>query len=227
MESFNYVESLREISESQLEALLRYDSPPETPNQLTDPADILPSGCIRDGQNKSNKNIPFDSFNGMMLHSREQFVPQMDFQTDFTIFHHNSPKLQWSSSDSNKQTNENDPFYMFTSPSGAVEHSNILVHENIEDNNNYLEECFSGLDKNENATDSQTFNINKTPSYNFENIDDIFKKIDFEYISNLELDKRKVFLKITKNFYLRGCWCDYVEFYNYKCSYITSLKINM
>lgn len=66
------------MSEIQLAALLRYDSPPETPSQVTQ---MLLSN------ESSNTNEKIESF---LVNDREQLASQMEFQVDFPIFHNNT-----------------------------------------------------------------------------------------------------------------------------------------
>ena len=66
------------MSDVQLAALLRYDSPPETPSQVTQ---ILLSN---EPTNTNAKNEPNS------LNDREQLVSQMQSPLDFPIFHNNN-----------------------------------------------------------------------------------------------------------------------------------------
>ncbi|XP_065363107.1 uncharacterized protein LOC135956510 [Calliphora vicina] len=211
MESDYNLESIREISESQLEALLRFDSPPETPNEQPNHI-TLSGGYIQEDYNNSKFEDDGYSYNSCILHNREPFVSQLDSEIDFSTFHHHSSNLQWRLSALNTQHNENDDSIIVTTSCtdkttlDPIEISDLSIGDNNKSHavdENFLEFdiieksspiklCNSpkqniNLESVKDNTGSQTCSlVKKSLGNDFEEIDTIFQKIDFEIISNLE-----------------------------------------
>ncbi|XP_037811770.1 uncharacterized protein LOC119603708 [Lucilia sericata] len=197
MESNHYLDSLRDISESQLEALLRYDSPPETPAELANPI-----------QRDFNKNNVLDSYNSRIHDNRESFFSHLDSEIDFSIFHRDSPNLQWSLSAINIQSNNNDDSVIATT-FNTDEISNISIGDNNRNHQVPQKVHFLQFDTNEQRTlttkpcnsfgqyrkqeslqklnSLQSCALNEKRPDDFKEIDNILKNIDFENIPNVEI----------------------------------------
>ncbi|KNC28670.1 hypothetical protein FF38_04867 [Lucilia cuprina] len=191
MESNHYLDSLKDISESQLEALLRYESPPETPIELQKSKTLNESSIKRD----FNKNNVVDD-NPSILDNGESFLSQLDSEIDFSIFHRDSPNLQWSLSAINIQSNKNDDI-------------DIATTFNIDEILNIPKVDFLQFDTNKqgsltikpcNSSDQyrkqeslqklnslQNLALNDKRPDDIKDIDNILKNIDFEKIPNLEI----------------------------------------
>lgn len=187
MESKSHLESLRDISETQLEALLRYDSPPETPIQLPDAERV--NNLNEEESTKIKYGNKIYSFDNNCSHNNGQHLSQMNSQIDFSIFHNGFPNDHLSLSPSNERPNEYDDSIMETAHV-SLNSIEILDTSICEKEKNYNEEnSILEFSSNFKKSDSVEFsNMNQIERFeaDFEEIDNIYKNLDFNFISNLQ-----------------------------------------
>ncbi|KAM7346688.1 meiotic 218 isoform 2-T4 [Cochliomyia hominivorax] len=159
----NYnLESLKDISKGQLEALLRFESPPETPSEILLHDDL---------HSKEQNNV--DESNNIYQYN-ELFSTQINSQIDFSIFHRNSSTRQIN--------NYNNSVVEVVLPNESIIDTNATFsgkYVNTRCNNRTSEtgtEC-----KNSKICSNITKNQN-----DFKELDSFFQGMDFIYFSKLE-----------------------------------------
>lgn len=179
MASNNNLDSIRELSHSQLEALLRYDSPPETPIQPTDLTNI--------SQNNDDAALCDSIFD----HNREQFGSQIGSQIDFSVFQRCSQASTTANnglSPFNLPSAETDDCISDNGPLKTIEIPDVSMPEKDKtdfDDDTFLENSFS-IDFCDAELESFTpKSCGKENDFNFEDADTIFKAIEFD--TNFEI----------------------------------------
>lgn len=197
MEPNNDLADLREMSASQLDALLRYDSPPETPNQPTQM--LLSDNQLSNNNNNDNHNegaseidvgnriMQFNCNNEdvskidtLMEFNREPVNSQLSTQFDFSIFHDaendfNDITQSWHLSATKTQTNILDDSVIISTP--EINHI-TLDNTELPDVSKLLDGHL--LDDSKPRDDGQKMRENDLE------FDDVLDNIDFEQLSCLE-----------------------------------------